>query len=227
MKTIYGIISAVLFLCVFQVSSAFARQIDCPTDQVRTEVVTALPSPWWQTHQVGNLQNTRIAEIGGETTLICEYQAYGTNVSVMRTPPAQFQNCTANSDGFQCRRIAVASVTYRTGPLDIPQTWRADLDSGAVGSGTADIWFQAATATERYVTPVNGARIGIYDGGGGIAKQDCATTPKSTNRIDIVDLPVGTYVCVRTSDSRHAVFRVNTAVGPSPGTLKIGFTTWQ
>ncbi len=213
---------------------AAAREISCPHSQVRTEVITPIPDPWWQTPQMGSLQNTRISEIGGETTLICEYRAYGTTVSVMRLPPDRFQNCTANADGFTCRRDRVrgperevASVTYRTGPLSIPQTWSADLDNGTVGSGTADIWFHAVTATQRFVEPMNGARIGIYSGGGGISKQDCQSTSKSTSRIAVGSLPVGTYVCVRTSDGRQAVFRVNAAIGPSPGTLEIRFTTWE
>jgi len=236
----------------FLAGPAAADEVSCPTDQVRTEITTSLPDPWWQTPQVGSLQNTRVGEIGGETTLICEYWAYGTTVSVMRHPPENMMNCTANDGGFTCQRRLIAtplpiplpgnlgtvlgggssgddtpSVTYRTGPLSIPQTWQADFDTGQVGEGTADIWFHAVTATQRYIEPVNGAQIGIYAGGSGIAKSDCVATPKSSDRIPVSHAPVGTYVCYLTSDGRHGAFRVNEPVGPSPGTLEIGFTTWQ
>jgi hypothetical protein len=93
--------------------------------------------------------------------------------------------------------------THSTGPLAISQTWTADLDEGEVGAGAdSDIWFQAVTATERYITPRNGATI---------AK--------------VGTLPEGTYVCVRTNLGRYSQFRVNEPVGPSPGTLNIGYTT--
>lgn len=236
---------------------ALADEVTCPANQVRTEITTSLPDPWWQTPQVGNLQSTRVGEVGGETTLICEYWAYGHTVSVMRRPPENMTNCTAHDGGFTCQRQLIVtplpiplpgnlpgnlpgsvignptlpddapSVTYRTGPLSIPQTWQADLDEGQVGEGTADIWFQAVTGTERYIDPRNGAQIGIYAGGSGISESDCASTPKSGNRIPIASAPVGTYICYRTSEGRNGVFRVNQPVGPSPGTLEIGFTTWE
>jgi len=121
----------------------------------------------------------------------------------------------------------VASVTYRTALLEIPQTWHADLDTGSIHSGTNDFWFRARTATNRYLQPQNGARFGIYGGGGGISKQDCVDTPKSTNNIPVGSLSNGTYVCYRTSDGRHGVFRINAPIGASPGTMEIGFTTWE
>jgi len=231
------------------VTPAAADEIACPREQVRTEVTTPLPDPWWQTPQVGNLQGTRVGEIGGETTLICEYWAYGADVSVMRHPPEGMTNCTAHEGGFTCQGPLIATplplpipiplpggiftpaetpaVTYRTGPLSIPQTWQADFDTGEVGSGTADIWFHAITATERYIEPRNGAQMGIYSGGSGISRSDCVGTSKSANRIPIASAPVGTYICYSTSDGRPGVFRVNEPVGASPGTLEIGFTTWE
>jgi hypothetical protein len=42
---------------------------------------------------------------------------------------------------------------YSSGMLEIPQTWSADLDEGLVGEGTRDIWFEAETATSRFITP--------------------------------------------------------------------------
>lgn len=232
------ILSATAFV-LFAAAPAAAREISCPADQVRTEITTPLPGPWWQTPQVGNLQNTRIATIGGETTLVCEYRAYGTTVSVMRHPPERFQDCSAHRGGFTCERAGggrgpgrdrgpAPAVTYETGLLNIPQTWHADLDSGSINSGTFDFWFHAVTATNRFLEPQNGARFGIYGGGaGGISRQDCVSTSKSTNNIPVGSLSEGTYVCYRTSDGRHGVFRVNAPIGRSPGTMEIGFTTWE
>lgn len=41
----------------------------------------------------------------------------------------------------------------------IPQTGTLDVDAGTVNTGTADLWWQAATATQFWLTPVGGATI--------------------------------------------------------------------
>jgi len=117
--------------------------------------------------------------------------------------------------------------THSTGPLTISQTWTADLDEGEVGAGTdSDIWFEAETATERYITPMNGATIAKV-GTTSVGLDGCRKAPLSSSRININDLPEGTYVCVRTNLGRYSQFRVNAPVGPSPGTLNIGYTTGE
>lgn len=75
--------------------------IACPMDNVRTEVVSELPSPWWQTPQIGGLQETRVQNIGGDITLVCAYRAYGATASVMRLAPAG-KSCEAVATGFNC-----------------------------------------------------------------------------------------------------------------------------
>ena len=125
------------------------------------------------------------------------------------------------------RQSTPTPKTHSTGLLTIPQTWTADLDEGKVGAGTdSDIWFQAATATERYITPRNGATIAKV-GTTSVGLEGCRKAPLSASRININALPEGTYVCVRTNLGRYSQFRVNEPVGPSPGTLNIGYTTWE
>lgn len=196
--------------------------IRCPGDQMRKEIVTPLPGGWWQTPLVNRLSGTRIARIGGDNTLICEYGSVG---SVMRRVPARTPDCTAFAGGFRCRAaVPAAPRTYRTGPLDVPQTYVFDLDTGTVGAG-GDIWFQAVTATQRYLVPRGGAEMSI-SGRRNRGLAGCSTARYSAGRISIRDIPVGTYVCVRTNEGRYSEFRVNARVGPSPGTLRIGYTTW-
>ena len=125
------------------------------------------------------------------------------------------------------RQSTPTPKTHSTGPLTISQTWTADLDEGEVGAGTdSDIWFEAETATERYITPINGATIAKV-GTTSVGLGGCLEAPLSSSRININDLPEGTYVCVRTNLGRYSQFRVNEPVGPSPGTLNIGYTTWE
>ena len=125
------------------------------------------------------------------------------------------------------RKSTPTPKTHSTGLLTISQTWTADLDEGEVGAGTdSDIWFQAETATERYITPRNGATIAKV-GTTSVGLEGCLEAPLSSSRININALPEGTYVCVRTNLGRYSQFRVNEPVGPSPGTLSIGYTTWE
>jgi hypothetical protein len=75
--------------------------IACPLENVRTEVVSELPSPWWQTPQIDGLEETRVQNIGGDITLVCAYRAYGATASVMRVAPPG-KTCTAVATGFNC-----------------------------------------------------------------------------------------------------------------------------
>jgi hypothetical protein len=129
----------------------------------------------------------------------------------------------------ECEKLAKASSpqTHSTGLLNIAQSWAADLDEGKLGGGSeADIWFQAETATERYLTPLNGAKVAVA-GNSSVGRNGCAATSLAASRIPMSTLAVGTYVCVLTSEGRYAQFRINAPVRPSPGTLKIGYTTWE
>jgi hypothetical protein len=117
-------------------------------------------------------------------------------------------------------------IPHAQGHLDIPQTWTADLDSGVVGSnGQEDIWFEAVTATERYLAPRNGASISFM-GTTQPGLSGCKSAPLSTNRININSLSTGVYVCVLTNSNRYSELRVTAPVGPSPGTLSLDYTTW-
>lgn len=118
-------------------------------------------------------------------------------------------------------------VLYRQGLLTIPQTYLADLDEIAVTSADADIWFEAVTATERYITP--------WRGGGSIAKltqtdnapSRCASAAFGTGRLPIAGLATGDVVCVRTNRGRLAVLTVRAPVGPSPGSLALAVQTFD
>jgi hypothetical protein len=123
--------------------------------------------------------------------------------------------------------LAPTPVAHATGSLVIEQTFQADLDEGAVGSNPdADIWFEAQTATERYVTPLNGASIAVM-GATSVGPDDCAESALSSQRVHVDRLEEGTYVCVRTNQGRYARFRISAPIGSSPGTLSIDYTTWE
>lgn len=204
-------------------SAAHADFIRCPLDQARRTITDPLPSGWWTTPYVNRLSETKIQNIGGKPALLC---IYGGSGSVQREAPAG-QSCRAVPGGFDCRPAGGAGPrTVATGRLDVPQTYLFDLDRGAVTQTGADFWFQAETATLLYLSPRNGARIGVGDrtnrGAAG-----CAVARFTTDRVSLRDIPVGSYVCARTNEGRISQFRVNAISPGSPKTLSIGFTTWQ
>jgi len=203
-------------------SVAAAEAIQCPYAKVKRQIVTPIPSGWWTTPVQQNLQTTKIAVVGGKKTLICDYGHAG---SIMRLPPAG-HNCQAIHTGFQCQAAYSAPQTYSTKKLKIPQTWTADLDQGHVGGNGADIWFQAKTSTDLWITPRNGAWLSVsgnrnrgYDG--------CRNASWTKHSVNLWDIPVGTYVCVKTNQGRISEFRMNHISGGSPKNLTIGYTTWR
>jgi hypothetical protein len=124
---------------------------------------------------------------------------------------------------------ALEATPYSSGSINIPQTYIADLDQGVVvdnsHQGQGDIWFEAATPAERYLTPWNGTLLALV---GTVApgSSGCQSASYSSNKIAIADLPEGTYVCVQTNEGRYSQVRIEAPVGPSPGTLSISYTTW-
>lgn len=227
MRYVLGGVAAALALFL-SAPTAAAEAIECPLTQARRTITNDLPDGWWTTPIVSSLSDTRIQEIGGETALVC---VYGSSGSVQRNAPPN-QDCTARTGGFDCRRRLIplplprpTPSTYRTGPLSVPQTYVFDLDTGAVG-GQGDIWFEAVTHAELYLTPRGGARMAVGDRSNrGYA--GCSSASYSTARVALSAVPVGSYVCVRTNEGRISQFRVNAISAGSPKTLTLGYTTWE
>ena len=204
-------------------AEAATRTISCPVDKARREVTTALPDGWWSTPIVSSLRSTEVIEIGGRTALQCKYGGAG---NIQRYAPERF-TCEARPGGFRCASIAAPRPqTFSTGEVNIPQTYLADLDRGRVGSAGADIWFQAETRDLLYLVPRNGAQIGVGDRSNR-GYQGCSTARYTSARVSLRDIPVGSYVCVKTNKGRISQFRVNRISGGSPKTLTIGYTTFK
>lgn len=118
-------------------------------------------------------------------------------------------------------------TTYSTGPLEIEQTYTADLDEGLLNGGSGkDLWFKADSATAKYLSPINGASFAVW-GTSTPGMYDCLGASLSTNHIPLASVPVGTYVCYKTNEGRPGVFRVNELTSTSPQIIKIGYTTWN
>ena len=218
------VIAAGIGLIATAGSALADTSVSCPLSQARRTITDNLPSGWWTTPIVNRLSDTKVQNIGGEPALIC---VYGTSGSVQRKAP-RGETCTAVNGGFRCVSAArpAGPQTFSTGPLSVPQTYRFDLDRGNVTTTGADIWFQAETRDLLYLAPRNGARIGVGNRSNrGLA--GCSTARMSGNRVSLRDIPVGSYVCVKTNEGRISQFRVNGLSSGSPKTLSLGYTTWQ
>lgn len=118
----------------------------------------------------------------------------------------------------------------RQGTLTMSQTDTASVESGTlhVGLSAADIWFEADSVDERFLSPVNGTLAVAGTQAPSVTK--CrATTAKA--RIPIQTLTPGLYLCGTTLHAHVAVIRLDQLPGPyvvgSPvPTLSLTFTTY-
>jgi beta-lactam-binding protein with PASTA domain len=136
------------------------------------------------------------------------------------SPPAQFAVWVPIATAGQ------PSVKAK-GELRIPQTYTVDLDEGQVGAGAAaDLWFEAQTATRRFLTPRGGARLAPSPRPRP-SYQDCEGAKFGMPPVPVERLAEGAAFCVRTNGGRYAALIVLHPVGPSPGTLEISYITWE
>ncbi|MBD3679843.1 MAG: hypothetical protein HUJ27_15765 [Rhodobacteraceae bacterium] len=202
--------------------AASAETIRCPVSQIQSEVTTNLPNGWWNTPIANSLTDTRIITFsGGRKALQCVYGPAG---SIQRYAPEG--DCRAVRGGFECAARATPGPTYSTGEVQLRQTYQVNFDNGSIGSNGADLWFQAETASLLYLTPINGARIGVGNRSNR-GRDGCASARMTTSRVSLSDVPVGSYVCMKTNEGRISQFRLNNVSGGSPKTLTIGYTTWR
>lgn len=233
MRAMFAGLAVVFAFFVIAVDEASAQAVECPLSQARRTITSDLPSGWWTTPVVNSLTETRVQNIGGEPALVC---VYGPSGAVQRQAPPN-SSCTARTGGFDCRPYATlapgltpgvlrpAPQTHATGSLSAPQTYLFDLDNGAVG-GDGDVWFYAVTNTQLYLEPSGGAQMAVGDRSNR-GRDGCAAASYSTARVALSEVPVGSYVCVRTNEGRFSQFRVNAISSGSPRTLSLGYTTWQ
>ena len=217
-----------------QAESFAATQTAAAAGNAATQTAVAESIAATQTAQAAATQTAQAAAQAAATqTADAAEAAAAETAQAMATQAA---GATQTAEAIQTAEAAVTPsatpatpsppTTHSTGLLEIAQTWAADLDEGAVpGDGNADIWFEAQTAAQRYVTPRNDAKI-VVVGTSSVGYDGCRSAALSTNRIHVNHLPVGTYVCVLTNEGRYSQFRVNAPIGASPGKLKIGYTTW-
>jgi len=124
-------------------------------------------------------------------------------------------------------------VLIASGSIAIPQTYMADLDTGIVPAGqkdsayaNVDLWFEAVTSKERYLEPYNGASWAVV-GPSAVEYDQCKGMPPTTQRMNINELPGGTYICVTTNVNNISIVRINKINTAYVGKIYIDFMTWH
>lgn len=119
-----------------------------------------------------------------------------------------FKPTTVDNGGNQPKRY-----------LKIRQTFGANLDGNVSTAHDADdIWFQAVTAEERYITPLNGTRLHHM-----AFERPCRADFLSDRRISISMLKTGSRICVKTNRGNLFELTLLNEVGPSPGVLGLSY----
>lgn len=114
---------------------------------------------------------------------------------------------------------------HKADTITVNSSFHFDLDEGdpAAPAGTKDAWYRAVSAVEQYLTPENGALFKRW-GASVPTFEDCKNAALSGAEISLADLPVGTWVCFRTSLGRYGRFETE---GKTPTTWTIDFRTWE
>jgi hypothetical protein len=89
-----------------------------------------------------------------------------------------------------------------------------------------DLWFDAASSTDRYLEPYNGASMMVV-GTSAVGYNECKSMQAVVARVDINSLPRGTYICVLTNIKNISVVRVNSINYSAPGTIRLDYMTWH
>jgi hypothetical protein len=112
------------------------------------------------------------------------------------------------------------------GKLQIPQTFTANLEAGKVGASGGGIWFEAVTATQFFLVPIQGVQLAPGD----LSKRDyeaCSTETYSTARIALRDLPPGSSVCVKTHDGKFGSIVIDGLSAGAPHVLALNYVVWE
>ena len=176
----------VLAALVLVVSTTVVRAADsfvaCPVDLLETGALTPLTDGWWATPVGGKLAGTEIGVIGGQKTLVCNYQGRSQSVvPVMHEMPPGVAGCAAARGGFKCTTndgVDNGSAS-NAGTSTLVAQARADAPTKqktvtATGQARAD-----APVKEQSVEPVTQARA------------DAPTATKGADRSPIADEILG------------------------------------
>jgi len=116
--------------------------------------------------------------------------------------------------------------TYKAGIVSLEQSSYLDLDEGIqLPSGPdADIWFHAESPTLRFLEPLNDGRILTMSSEPSL--DDCRGASLTPERIPLPYIPVGNWICYRTSQGRYGSLQMLNLGSPEALSLTARYWTW-
>lgn len=118
---------------------------------------------------------------------------------------------------------------YNLGKFDLKQTFSMDLDEITGVSHSSpdnDLFFEAETATDKFLTPQNGAQIKLM-GGSVPSHADCESASLSTTRVDLDTFAEGDFFCFETNEGRLGIMQIENITGGSSQTITVDVRTWE
>jgi len=112
---------------------------------------------------------------------------------------------------------------YKTGKVTVNSSFTVDLDQiTSPGTPNEDLWYEAVTAVERYLTPKNGATFKKMSSTP--SQSDCSGASLSSAKINFTDVAVGNWFCYKTNASRYGRFQVENLTDSS---ITLDARTWD
>ncbi len=81
--------------------AAHADTVACPVTNAMRTITTPVPGDWWATPIVAALSETRVATVGGRSTLECIYG----NAGIIARYAPDGQVCVAAGNAFNCSSV--------------------------------------------------------------------------------------------------------------------------
>ena len=114
------------------------------------------------------------------------------------------------------------SGVYKTGKITVDSSFTVDLDKiTSPGTPNEDLWYEAVSAAERYLTPQNGAKFKAM--GSTPSQSDCTGASLKSSKINFTDIDVGDWFCFKTDDDRYGRMQVE---GITSSSITLDVRTW-
>lgn len=116
-------------------------------------------------------------------------------------------------------------VVYKSGLLEIPQTWTVNLDNGTLGpSSGADIHYKVNVNSNHILDFLGPAKQMSRQP----SFEDCSNAQMDSPSIPITSMSLGTYFCYVTDEGRFGFLEyAGSDATPDTGKLYLEFTTWN
>lgn len=113
---------------------------------------------------------------------------------------------------------------FATNTVNMVPSDTLDLDNVVVNGGGTDLNYSIDASSNHLLSPVNGARIGVF-GASKPGLQNCLAASLGSAPLAIESVGVGTFLCYQTDSGRFGWLQIG-SFNPSDGALSVTALTW-